>query len=123
MNVLIIEDDLLLRRLMGHSLLESGHHVSSTANGQEALNVIANNSTIDLIICDVMMPVVSGPGFLLQLKSHFPKGLPKILIISAIKDGESFLKKLEVQYDYFLQKPFEFAEFDAVMNKLKKSNS
>src|SRR3954470_599144 len=105
MNILIIEDDLMVRKALSHSLLEMGHTVSTSTNGQEAIHVIEKNRAIDLILCDVMMPVLTGPSLILMLKNYFPKNLPAVIIISGDKVGEDYLKKIEIPYDFFLTKP------------------
>jgi len=116
MNILIIEDDQMLRRAIGHTLTETGHSVSNAANGQEAIENIEKNKDVDLIICDVLMPVLTGPTFLLMLKRYYPHGLPPILIISGVKEGEEFLKKIEIKYDHFLPKPLNFDRLAQVVN-------
>jgi two-component system, cell cycle sensor histidine kinase and response regulator CckA len=85
MNILIIEDDAMVRKALGHQLLEMSHTISVATNGQEALTLIEKNRQVDLIICDVMMPVLTGPSFLLMLKKYYPVKLPAIIIISGDK--------------------------------------
>ena len=120
MNILIIEDDLLVRKALGHTLLEAGHTVSAAANGQEAIAMIEKNRVIDLVICDVMMPVLTGPSFILQLKNYFPKNMPKVIIISGDKVGEDYLKKLEIPYDHFLAKPLDHNQLQKVLKSFVK---
>ena len=121
MNILVIEDDHLLRRALGHYLLDIGHTVSTCANGQEALEHIQLQREVDVIIVDVLMPVISGATFLLMLKRHYPQGnLPRIIIISAVSDGEAFVKNLDVPYDYYFQKPLDFEAVGEVVNEAQK---
>jgi CheY-like chemotaxis protein len=123
MNILIIEDDLMTRKALSHNLLEDGHTVSIAANGQEAISVIEKNRIIDLVICDVMMPVLTGPSFILMLKNYFPKKLPSVIIISGDKVGEDYLKKIEIPYDHFLSKPIDPQELKEVIAKLQKAHA
>ena len=59
LKILIAEDDRELRRLFAHVLLKNGYTVKEVANGQEALDAI-DTDYYDLIISDVMMPIVDG---------------------------------------------------------------
>jgi two-component system, cell cycle sensor histidine kinase and response regulator CckA len=108
MKILVIEDDVMLRKAMSHFLLEKGHSVSVAGNGNEAINVVSKNLDLDIIICDVLMPELSGPSFLLMLKRHYPGGLPYIMVMSGLKDGEQFVKKLHIPCDSYFQKPVDF---------------
>lgn len=121
MNTLIIDDDLLLRKLLSHLLLEAGHNVSIAHNGQEAINLIEKNKNFDLIFVDLMMPVLTGPSFLMLLKKHFPAKLPLIVMISAVREGEAFLKKLGVNYDYFVQKPLDLEKLRQLVDTIHQS--
>lgn len=116
MNILIIDDDEFMQKTLSFGLTAEGHQVTVAFNGQEAIQQIAQNSNFHVVICDVIMPVLTGPGFLLQLKRHFPKKLPLIIVVSAVRDGEEFLHKIEIPYDHFLRKP---VDQNALMNILK----
>lgn len=118
MNILIIEDDQLLRKALSHFLLESAYTVSSAANGQEALDLLAHNKAMDVILCDVLMPEISGPTFLLKIKKLFPNQMPKIVIISGVREGEAFMKQLDVSYDYFLEKPIDIPRLKEVLKEI-----
>ena len=59
LKILIVEDDRELRRLFAHVLIKNGYTVKETANGNEALDAM-DGDYYDLIISDVMMPVMDG---------------------------------------------------------------
>ena len=59
LKILIAEDDRELRRLFAHVLLKNGYTVKEVGNGKEALDAI-DTDYYDLIISDVMMPIVDG---------------------------------------------------------------
>jgi CheY-like chemotaxis protein len=124
MNILVIEDDLMMRRALGHNLLESGHTVRMASNGREAADIVEKNQNIDLVICDVMMPVLTGPSFLLMLKNYFNDKIPPIIIISGDKVKEDYLKKLDIPYNHFVKKPIDFKKFnDLVASTATQSSS
>ena len=68
LKVLIAEDDRELRRLFAHVLIKNGYTVKEVANGQEALDAIDGNY-YDLIISDVMMPILDGYQLVRMLRN------------------------------------------------------
>ncbi len=67
LKVLIAEDDRELRRLFAHVLIKNGYTVKEVANGKEAIDAI-DNDYYDLIISDIMMPVMDGYEFVRLLR-------------------------------------------------------
>jgi CheY-like chemotaxis protein len=120
MNTLIIDDDVFLQKALSYTLLEAGHTVSLASDGKKAISIIEKNKNIDLIFCDVMMPDLTGPGFLLMLKKYFPKGMPVVVIISGVKDGENFLKTIDVKYDHFVKKPIDMPEMRKLIAEVRQ---
>ncbi len=68
LKILIAEDDLELRRLFAHVLVKNGYAVKEVANGQEALDAL-DAEYFDMIISDIMMPVMDGYELVRQLRS------------------------------------------------------
>ncbi len=58
-KILIAEDDRELRQLFGHVLVKNGYSVKGVSNGEEALHALAEDY-FDLVISDIMMPVMDG---------------------------------------------------------------
>lgn len=67
LKILIAEDDQELRQLFQHVLVKNGYSVRGVSNGQEALDAM-ENEYYDLIISDIMMPVMDGYTFVRQLR-------------------------------------------------------
>ncbi len=67
LKILIAEDDHELRRLFAHILIKNGYSVKEVSNGQEALDAM-DNDYFDLIISDIMMPVMDGYEFVRSLR-------------------------------------------------------
>ncbi len=67
LKILIAEDDRELRRLFAHVLIKNGYTVKEVANGKEALDATGNDY-YDLIISDIMMPVMDGYEFVRTLR-------------------------------------------------------
>ncbi|MCC6371058.1 MAG: response regulator transcription factor [Bacteroidia bacterium] len=118
MNILLIDDDEITRKLLSYNFLEQGHNISTAGNGQEALTLLASNKTIDLIVVDLFMPELSGPSFLLKLSRMFYGKSPVIIVVSGARNAEEFLNKLDTKYDYFFSKPINFTELNACVKNL-----
>lgn len=67
LKILIAEDDRELRQLFSHVLIKNGYAVKGVSNGQEALDAM-DNDYYDLIISDIMMPVMDGYAFVRLLR-------------------------------------------------------
>jgi DNA-binding response OmpR family regulator len=119
MRILIIEDDKLLEKTLELRLKDLGHEVFLAENGKEALESFESYRHLDVLICDVLMPELSGPSFLWEMRKLLKNEHICIIMMSALSDGESFLKKLEVNYNYYLSKPFMFQELSAILNKIE----
>ena len=68
LKILIAEDDRELRQLFSHVLLKNGYAVKGVSNGREALDAM-EQEYYDLVISDIMMPVIDGYSFVSQLRS------------------------------------------------------
>lgn len=68
-KILIAEDDRELRRLFAHVLIKNGFAVKEVADGKEAL-LATENDYFDLIISDIMMPVIDGYEFVRTLREY-----------------------------------------------------
>ena len=71
--ILVIEDEVPLRRLVVKVLKGAGYDVIEAVNGEEALVLASRHPSIDLVLSDVVMPVVSGPELVTRLKATRPE--------------------------------------------------
>ncbi len=68
LKILIAEDDYELRQLFSHVLVKNGYAVKGVSNGREAMDAM-DQEYYDLVISDIMMPVMDGYSFVSQLRS------------------------------------------------------
>ncbi len=120
MNILLVDDDVFFQNMLSFDLLKSGHTLTLADDGRKAMDLLAQNNNVDVIICDVNMPVLSGPSFILSLKQIYHKKLPAMVIVSGSKDGEAFMNKIEIPYDYYLEKPVDINELNKILSEIKK---
>jgi DNA-binding response OmpR family regulator len=114
-RVLVVEDDELLRETLEEVLVDEGHDVRTAAHGQEALELIAAWDP-QLIILDLMMPVMDGFAFRdEQMRMGIALGT-RVLVLSAARDLEAAATR--VRADAFLSKPFRLDEVLASVKRL-----
>lgn len=120
MRALVVEDEKDLNRLLSSAMKAEGYSVDSCFNGEEALLYTAG-ATYDVIIMDIMMPVLDG--FSAVSKMRQDGVVTPVLFLSAKADLESRVKGLEVGGDYYLTKPFQMAELLAVVRAMLRKYS
>lgn len=104
-NVLIVDDDLSLRRAVAVNVQVGGYDVIEAADGLDALEVLTNRDDIDLVICDVVMPRMNGADFIEKARAIRPH-LPFIMI-TGYSANELMTKSLRNGAFTVLPKPFD----------------
>jgi len=82
-TILIVDDDFEWRMLIHRLLQKSGYEVLEAENGKNALKVL-ENSAIDLVLTDILMPIMDGVELIRELAQRHP-GLPVIAMTSNIE--------------------------------------
>jgi CheY-like chemotaxis protein len=83
-SILVVDDDEVIRLLLHQFLEGAGYHVEDAADGYEALDKIAGGS-FDLVIMDIAMPGIDGPGVCEQIRTSMVNP-PPVLMITALDD-------------------------------------
>lgn len=124
MKIFLLEDDPILNRALTLLFTGNGFLVYPAKDGKEALDMIASRELLpDLILCDIMVPNISGPEFLTRLKTMLGKKSPAVVMMSGMKDAQALLAKQNIQYDYFLKKPFDLADMYNIFEEIRKKNA
>ena len=113
--ILVVDDEpdiLLLHRL---NLESAGHRVVLAADGMRALQRIAEDKP-DLVVLDVMMPVLDGWGVLDELQAQ--PDAPPVLIVSAKSGPEDIERAMSSGAAAYLTKPFNADVFLTAVNNL-----
>jgi CheY-like chemotaxis protein len=85
-RVLVVEDDGLIRESLVEALEEHGYQVTGVGNGREALDALATSPRPDVILLDLMMPVMDGRSFRdEQLRDPALAAIP-VVVLSAASD-------------------------------------
>lgn len=107
LKILIAEDDRELRQLFSHVLTKNGYSVKGVTNGREALDAI-DTDYFDLIISDIMMPVVDGYEFVRSLRDA-GSTIP-VLMITAKDSFEDMRRGFVSGTDDYMVKPINVNE-------------
>ena len=108
-RILVVDDMPEIRELLGVYLVNAGYQVVTASNGQEALAAVAAEAP-DLILLDVMMPVLDGYETCRRLKSNEETAFIPIVMLTALQDFNHRLRAIELGADEFLSKPFNHLE-------------
>jgi two-component system response regulator PilR (NtrC family) len=113
-HILVVDDELSMRELLGIMLRKGGHRVSAVGDGQRALEV-AEKDPPDLVIHDLKMPGMGGIELLQRLKARAPD-LPCI-VITAFSTWDNTVEAMRLgAYDY-VKKPFDTDEIREVVER------
>lgn len=103
MNILIIDDEPLVRRSLGRVLQSRGHAVSEAIDGKAGLEAWRAQKP-DLVFLDVLMPEMTGPEVLERMGDD----RAKVILMSAFSgSGDELQTRLAGRIAHFLVKPFE----------------
>lgn len=113
-HILVVDDEDMVRTLLAQTLGEHGYRASMCGDGEEALAFLRNaESSVDLVILDMVMPRCSGAETFSRIQSSFPR--IRVLISSGYSlDGEA-QSLLDQGARGFIQKPFRAAELAALV--------
>jgi len=108
-TILVVDDDAAIRNLAALVVESVGHQPLEAINGLEALKMIERHPQVDLVLMDVLMPVMNGGEALRAIRATWP--LLPVVMISGF-DAATISEKLgDATPDGFLQKPFTLDKF------------
>ena len=102
--ILIVDDDPTNLKLLEAFLIPLKCRVIKAENGLDALGII-NRTSVDLVLCDVMMPEMDGYDVCRKLKGDETTRLIPVVLVTALDDIEAKIRGIEAGADDFLTKP------------------
>lgn len=105
-NVLVVDDDFINRKLINAFLKKHANiieSISEAENGSEALDILASKPNINLVLLDIVMPVMGGEEFLRIFRSDSENRSTPVIVLSTDDTKKSAV--FEAGADAFLQKP------------------
>ena len=111
-TILVVDDEPIIRELCARTLKD--YRVLQAGNGQEALRAL-DHETVDLVLADIMMPVMNGLDLLQQVKGRDPAQL--VIVMTGYADKDIILKALKAHADDFIQKPINLLQLKTAVEK------
>jgi adenylate cyclase len=105
-KILIVDDEPFNVDVLQQELDELEYHIITASNGKEALDQIRKHQP-DLILLDLMMPILDGFAVLSEIKGdHSLRDIP-VIIVSAADDSKSIVKGIKQGADDYITKPID----------------
>ena len=113
MKILVVDDEIdiqtLFQQRFRHEIRSGALSFAFALSGEAALTYLEDHpSEIVLILSDINMPGMSGIELLRRIRIERPSAPPKIMMITAYNDNESYRQAKEYGADDFLTKPLDF---------------
>ena len=117
MRVLLIEDEERLREALSRGLRAEGHRVLGAGDGEKGLR-LALDPSLDVIVCDILLPKLNGFQLCAQLRE---RGIWTPILMLTAKDGEwDEAEALDAGADGYLTKPFSYVVLGAHLRALAR---
>lgn len=116
-NILLVEDEPTINRMISNYLLSEGYSVTQAYDGEEAIEAF-NMQSFNLVCLDIMLPKLSGWDIAKEIRKD--SDVP-IIMMSALSDEEDILKGFNLKVDDYITKPFNprvlIAKIKAMMDR------
>lgn len=120
MNVLAVDDNRTNLHILQVFLKKLGHQVVIAENGEEAVARFREHQP-DLILLDIMMPVMDGFEAARQIKAMTQEKWVPIIFLSALNRDENLVEGLQAGADDYLTKPLNFVVLEAKLRSVQRS--
>jgi two-component system cell cycle response regulator CpdR len=108
-RVLIVDDEESMRQLVARAIAMDGHDITTAADGAEALDILSGqNSSFDLLLTDIQMPIMDGIALALTAARDFPQ--LTILLMTGYADQRERASGLNAIAHDVISKPFSVAD-------------
>ena len=114
-TILIVEDDEISMEFLRELLTPSKVNILMAMDGQQAIDICRENSTIDLVLMDVRLPLINGREAMIEIKKSKPK-LPIIAQTAFAMSGDKE-KYLSSGFDDYVSKPIIM---DEILSKISR---
>lgn len=121
-TILVVEDDPGLLDFLSKYFVEEGYNALKSKNGKEALKQLDNNQ-VDLVISDVMMPVMDGMELCKIIKNNIDYSHLPVVLLTAKTNSDTEIEGLENGADAYIPKPFKWKQVSLIVKNLLELQS
>ncbi|KGK91252.1 DNA-binding protein [Desulfosporosinus sp. HMP52] len=111
-NILIVDDDPIVLRMLESALNKNGYHTIKAESGENALRIL-DALAIDLVLLDVVLPGMDGLNTLREIRLHPTYGYVPVLMLTSRDSEIDHVIGLELGADDYISKPIRFHELIA----------
>ncbi|AFQ45998.1 response regulator transcription factor [Desulfosporosinus meridiei] len=111
-NILIVDDDPIVLRMLESALSKNGYHTFKAESGENALRIL-DALAIDLVLLDVVLPGMDGLNTLKKIRNHPTYGFVPVLMLTSRDSEIDHVIGLELGADDYISKPIRFHELIA----------
>jgi two-component system chemotaxis response regulator CheY len=105
MRAMVVDDEEDVRRLLGLMLSRLGWEVIEAANGQEALDILHQPTSMDVVLLDWRMPVMDGPSFLKAVRKEPELSRIPVMMLTGLNEMQDVANALQLGAKEYLMKP------------------
>ncbi|MBT1071214.1 response regulator [Pelotalea chapellei] len=117
-KVLYVEDETTTREQLGRMISLKGFQLITAENGKVGLELYRNNS-IDIVLTDIMMPIMTGLELAREIRKEDPNA--QIIVLTAYNDNDFLLDAIDIGITQFVLKPVQLDKLFAAMEKSKEN--
>lgn len=117
-NVLLVDDEVPFVEAMARRLKKRDVNIATSFSGSEALDVLREDSSIEVVILDVKMPGMDGIETLAEIRKKFP--LQEVIMLTGHATVETGIEGMKLGAFDYLMKP---CDMDVLMEKVKEASA
>jgi len=114
-NILVVDDEHSILAVLEQYISREGYNVGTAAGGKEALDYLARER-VDLMICDIVMPDMSGYDLLAAAKKDHPD--MGVIMMTGFNDGRAVRQALLLGADEYITKPLKGDELSLIIERI-----
>lgn len=115
-TILVVDDDADFASIVAEVLAGEGYRVRTAANGVVALDLV-RDTAFDLILIDIRMPALDGPGFFRALQARDPDLARRVIFMTGDAVGPEVAELLFTLRAPYLRKPLPIGELSAAVRR------
>jgi two-component system chemotaxis response regulator CheY len=105
MRAMVVDDEEDVRRLLGLMLSRLGWEVLEAADGQEALDILHQPTSMDVVLLDWRMPLMDGPAFLKAVRKEPELSRIPVMMLTGLNEMQDVANALQLGAKEYLMKP------------------